>query len=246
MSYQGGKQRLGKKIHDSIIDIENQLTDVKLPYFEPFVGMGGVMRHFAQDNNRELYACDKNTDIILMWQAMQEGWKPPSACSKEQYNQLKQSNKPSAERGFVGSICSFGGNFFHAYRRSRIYSDYDDTNRGSLKVQQLAKEMKKVHFLSAQSYTEFDPQNMLIYCDPPYSKNKLSNKYFQNFDHQEFWTLMRNWSKNNIVIVSELSAPNDFIPIWKQPYEIYFNTSDHTDDSIKKKYVEQLFIFDVQ
>lgn len=70
-SYQGGKQRLGKKIYNIIKDIERQVSDEPLPYLEPFVGYCGVMKHFASDEGRECYASDANPDIIAMWKALQ-------------------------------------------------------------------------------------------------------------------------------------------------------------------------------
>ncbi len=89
-TYQGGKKRIGKKIYEVIKLIENDLyPDEKLNYFEPFIGMGGVMRHFGKENNRKLYACDYNKDLILMWKELQKGWKPPLECNKEKYERLK-------------------------------------------------------------------------------------------------------------------------------------------------------------
>ena len=66
--YQGGKSRLGRRIHDVIICIEDSLyeDDEPVDYFEPFVGMGGVMKHFGNYNDRELHACDYNEDKLLI------------------------------------------------------------------------------------------------------------------------------------------------------------------------------------
>jgi len=78
-AYQGGKKRIGKKIHDVIVLVEENLSPFKkLPYFEPFVGMGGVLRHFGKDNSlmgksgevRKLHASDVNIDLIMMWKAL--------------------------------------------------------------------------------------------------------------------------------------------------------------------------------
>jgi len=116
-TYQGGKKRIGKRIYQVIDMIEENLyQDVKLPYFEPFIGMGGVMRHFGKENDRELYACDYNKDLILLWKALQKGWKPPKKCSKETYEKLKNSKVNSAERAFIGIVASWGGIFFQNYR----------------------------------------------------------------------------------------------------------------------------------
>lgn len=58
--------------------------------------MAGVMKHFG-NQDRDLLACDINNDIILMWKAIQNGWKPPLKCSKIKYNKLKNSNVPSSK-----------------------------------------------------------------------------------------------------------------------------------------------------
>jgi len=57
---------------------------------------------------------------------------------------------------------------------------------------------------------------MTIYCDPPYKKcNFIAiRKNLLSFDTDMFWETMRKWSLDNIVIVSETEAPDDFIPIW--------------------------------
>ena len=46
---------------------------------------------------------------------------------------------------------------------------------------------------------------------------------------------MRDWSKNNIVIISEQNAPDDFEVIWEQPVS---RSIKATDKSIS---VEKLF-----
>lgn len=74
----------------------------------------------------------------------------------------------------------------------------------------------KVKFLKAQNYTNFNPSNMTIYCDPPYKDNNVQSEHFNNFDHNEFWDLMRKWAKNNLVLISEYTAPKDFEIVWEK------------------------------
>jgi DNA adenine methylase len=212
-AYQGGKGRLGERIYNVIKLVENDIVkDNILPYFEPFVGMGGVMRHFANENDRELYASDLNKDLILMWKALQKGWKPPLSCSLKEYNRLKDSPS-SAKRAFIGIVASYGTVFFNGYRLN--YTDKKDYLReGYNSLMKVVPMMKNVDFMKSTSYDEWDPKGYLIYCDPPYINNKLKSKYFQKFDHNYFWDVMRKWSKNNIVIISETMAPNDFKEIW--------------------------------
>lgn len=83
-------------------------------------------------------------------------------------------------------------------------------------IAQNEQVLKEVKFTN-KDYRELKPKNMLIYCDPPYKettypiKYRRDIKYYDKFDNDEFWEIMRIWSKNNIVIISETSAPTDFI-----------------------------------
>ena len=50
---------------------------------------------------------------------------------------------------------------------------------------------------------------------------------------------MRGWSKENIVIISELEAPEDFICVWKKEYSIPIHTHGVNKSN---SYSEKLFI----
>ena len=64
------------------------------------------------------------------------------------------------------------------------------------------------------------PKDKLIYCDPPYRvtkypiKYRTSTKEYDIFDNDEFWEIMRKWSKTNLVVISETTAPSDFVEVW--------------------------------
>jgi len=255
-AYQGGKKQIGKYIYQALLDLEDELYEDAetnpLPYFEPFCGMCGVLVHFAKDEERErdISACDINKDIIFMWKDLQKGWVPPSTCTKERYEELKYSKKHSAERGFIGVVCSFGAQFFRGNFRPKS-NQHDFVAAGKRGVLQAVSYMpkEKVNFLKSDSYDTFEPKGMLIYCDPPYRGNKVSNDTFENFDHDKFWNLMRKWSKKNIVVISEKQAPKDFISIWKKDYNVSFlsqkkekNSGSPHGANIKKKYIENLFV----
>lgn len=214
-AYQGGKGRIGRRIHDVIVLVEKDIEKgYRSSYFEPFIGMAGVMKHFAKDSiedKRQLYACDVNKDLILLWRAIQNGWEPPLECTKKEYERLKTA-KPSAKRAFIGIAASYGTVFFNGYRLDYNRNNYlREAYNGLMKV---ADIMQRVYFMEADSYDTWEPEGYLIYCDPPYDKNGLHSKYFQNFDHYKFWELMRKWSKKNIVIISESKSPKDFKKIW--------------------------------
>lgn len=236
-SYQGGKKRIGKRIHAVIAELERMLTgENALAYFEPFVGMAGVLRHFAVEPRRKVTACDANVDLIMMWQALQNGWKPPRTCTRAYYDELKHSKTHSPERAFIGTVASFGAIFFGPYRL-----DYNQATRNYLKegydaLMEIKPDIQRVRFLKARSYAKHHPTGKLVYCDPPYLNNRLNTQFFQNFDHDAFWETMRKWSCENLVVVSESSAPSDFKCIWE--------TQSYLKNSAKaeKYYPDRLFV----
>jgi DNA adenine methylase len=243
MSYQGGKQKLGKRIYEVLDIIEEYFEgENRLDYLEPFVGFCGVMKHFAiaSGGERKLTGCDANKDVIAMWKATQQGWKPPTTCTKKRYDDLRHSKKTSAERGFIGVACSYSGIFFVGYRGtqtfrsgsgSRTVSSAEMTGRS---VNKIANMIKNVKFKKCE-YQTLKPKNMLIYCDPPYASNNYQQSDFFHFDSDEFWGTMRDWSKDNIIVVSEYQAPNDFKAVWSSE----INVVHHGKTNVK---VEKLFV----
>ena len=109
-SYHGGKQKIGEKIASVINEYVSE--DVR-GYCEPFCGMLGVYRHIPYYFGDIIYkAGDYNTSLIMMWKKAQKGWIPPESCTKEEYLELKNEEKSSPERGFIGTVCSYGSIFF--------------------------------------------------------------------------------------------------------------------------------------
>ena len=214
-SYHGGKQRIGKKIAEIIYDESTAIEeeeDFKIRgYCEPFCGMLGVYQHIPElfkDHKPKLKykAGDQNKSLILMWKALQKGWKPPDICNKTEFTKLRNTSNPSAKKGFIGHQCSFGGKYFQGYAPRKA-------NNVSNKVQDIAHDLYNVSF-SNGLYTQFSNlKNYIIYCDPPYYKY---NKYYDEhnrqlkFDHDVFWEWCRKMAENNIVFVSEYKAPKDF------------------------------------
>lgn len=70
---------------------------------------------------------------------------------------------------------------------------------------------------------------------PPY-KNTTGFSNSKDFDYDMFWNIVRTWSLCDIVLVSEQSAPDDFIPIWEQ------KVSRSLDANNKKFVTEKLYI----
>lgn len=212
-TYGGGKSRLGKEISKVIEKIEEKY-DFEGDYFEPFCGLLGVGINFAK-KERSVLACDANTDLILMWKRLKRGWDLPKTCTKDKYDKLRETKRHSAEKGFLGIACAYSGIYFAGYR----VSDNNGNNffkRTRDGLNEMTNYLDYVKFLPSSSYDEFNPKGMTIYCDPPYINNKFKSEFFDNFDHEYFWETMRKWSKHNLVLISEYTAPNDFKTVWKK------------------------------
>ena len=69
--------------------------------------------------------------------------------------------------------------------------------------------------LTCCGYEDVTPLNKLCYVDPPYQS---TTKYgTQTFDSDRFWDIMRQWSLDNIVFISEYQAPRDFVLVASHP-----------------------------
>jgi len=229
-TYTGGKARIGKKIFQAISEYEKELTgNNDRPYLEPFVGMGGVLQHFAINHSREMVACDYQKCITSFWQEIQQGW-IPQKISREEYENIKIADKHDAEYAFAAYGCSFRGSYWTHY-----YEDVMDLSIKRIIKKDYARVMSSVNFLKNKCYSEHKPHGMLIYCDPPYKESNFDKrrKNLIDFDFDKFWETMREWSKYNIVIISERSAPDDF--------ESFFSL-DRFNTFNKKVITEHLFV----
>lgn len=93
--------------------------------------------------------------------------------------------------------------------------------------------------LKCCDYLDTHPKNAVVYCDPPYQGTKQYANAI-DFDYDLFWNTMRKWSENNIVIISEENAPNDFVCIWEQEVSRSIKAND------KSKSTEKLFMYNTK
>lgn len=149
---------------------------------------------------------------------------------------------PKALLGFVAYSCSFGGSWWNGFVgfNPRRGENYIKEAIGALKRQvSNTVNLDKSEFLHG-NYNAIDiPDNAFIYCDPPYSGTK---QYATDFDSETFWEWCRNIinEKENVkILVSEYSAPSDFVCIWSQV------TQDKMGSKQQNK-VEKLFIHNSQ
>ena len=95
--------------------------------------------------------------------------------------------------------------------------------------------LQDIHFETKDLY-DLDCEGYMIYIDPPYKDTKPYDSS-EHFDHYKVWEKVRELSKNNLVIVSEQNAPDDFNKIWSR------NTSRNCFGSELYEATENLFIW---
>lgn len=250
MKYLGGKQILGKYISPVLLQIWEIYKDQLKGYLEPFCGSLGVLKNMTHIN--KIHANDYHPDLIQLWKEVQSGkFVYPKSISEEEYNEAKLLESPNAHKAFVGFGMSFGGRFFGAYSQKYLNGKKEDFCKEMVNsLTRIAPKIQKVKFTN-KDYLTLKPENMLIYCDPPYEKTKFPIKYrrdvkkYDVFDNQEFWDTIRKWSKKNIVVVSETDAPDDFVEIWH--FERYRSAAQSSktrfaDSNSPTRKVEKLFV----
>ena len=248
MKYLGGKQKLGKHIAKVILEYSSKYNSDT--YIEPFCGALGVLIHMSP-YFKKVYASDYHCDLIEMWEGVKtDTFKPPNIISESRYKSIKEMESPNALKAFAGFGLSFGGRFFGSYAQKYTNGKKEDF----LKEAQNSLKKKRPYILNVNfkclDYKKLKPKKSIIYCDPPYAYNKHPIKYrrdtkeYDKFDNEEFWEIMRKWSKNNLVIISETKAPDDFIKIWEK--EKTNSASKATKTTLKNvdkiKLTEKLYI----
>ena len=224
MKYLGGKIRLGKHIAPILADLWRQNSYVA--YFEPFCGALGVMRSVLPLLNlsptARVIANDYHPDLIKMWEEVQRGtFRYPSEVSEDDYLKAKELQSPNALKAFVGFGLGFGGRFFGSFALKHANNKKEDfLKEMTNSLKRTAPFIQNVEFI-CKDYRAFQPKGMLIYADPPYKseqfpiKYRRDTKHYDKFDTDAFWETMRTWSQCNMVVISEMSAPSDFVEIWE-------------------------------
>lgn len=225
MRYLGGKSKTRKKIAAFLESVRKP----DQPYFEPFVGGAWVL----QEMTGKRIASDGSYPLIAMYKDLQNGWIPPEVLSEEEYQTLKKDADPyNGMRAFAGFGCSHSGKWFAGFARSGS-RNYCGNARNSL-LKQLPK-IKDVQFRYGV-YTDFSPIESLVYCDPPYHGTTQYGA-FSGFDHALFWQTMREWSKNNTVVISEYNAPDDFRCVLEVPTKTDLRVAGKKENRIEKLFM---------
>lgn len=226
MQYFGGKAKIAKYIVPYLEGVrkENQI------FVEPFVGGANIISHMS--GKRKAY--DFNEYLIEMYKGVQNGYELPDSLTEEEYRYIREhKDEDKVLTGFVGFGCSFAGKWFGGYARNKQNHNYCKASKNSLMKKM--STMVDVEF-DWRDYKSLFLKGCLIYCDPPYA-NTTKYTGVPDFDSEEFWNIMREWSKDNDVYISEYEAPDDFVSVLDIPTKT--NIRDKSDNVCSR--VEKLF-----
>lgn len=244
MRYQGSKNKLSKyivPILQSIID-ENKLNY----YIEPFVGSASIIEKIKCENK---IGSDINPELISLLKYMRDD--PllsiaPEDCSFEHYKDVRENrknitNKYSQEyTSLIGYAASYGGRYFdggygrHKAGSSNSRNVYKETVKN---MREHAPFLSGINFecVDYTCYNTTNYKNCLFYCDSPYINTK---KYpYQNFNQEQYYEWLRELSKNNFVIISEYTMPDDFECIWSKEVSVL----QKSDRVVGDKAIEKLW-----
>lgn len=196
-------------------------------YIEPMVGGASVACQMVPHFEHARLG-DNHVDLILMWQAVMSGWLPPESVDRDTYNELRAA-EPSALRGFVGYVCSYGGKWFGGYMaptgpRPLVPGGENPAAQG---VRSLQRKMPKLRgaWFTCCDYRDWAPEpGSVIYLDPPYGG--VQHHRGEAFDIDRLWQTARTWADRGVsVFVSEYKGASGFEPIWegKTPRKIEGN-----------------------
>lgn len=196
-----------------------------------------MMEHIKCKNK---IGSDNNEYLIAMWNDLQNGWTPPDIITKEMYEDIK-NNKDEYSKALVaiaGFCATYNAKWFGGYAgivktKINTYRNYYDEAIRNIIKQSL--NLMDVKFIN-EDYTYFtNYENCLIYCDPPYQGTTQYGSS-KNFNYDKFWQWVREVSKNNVVLISEYNAPDDF----KCVFEKTLTTT--LDKNSRKQDTEKLFL----
>lgn len=243
MKYMGSKSRIAKFIVPIIQSVIN--TNEMVHYIEPFCGGCNVIDKITCDRRT---ASDINPYLIALFKHLQNGGELIPCVTRDFYSLVRSDYNQHTglfddwQIGNVGFLASYNGRFFDGgyaqpgYEKTKNGSRYRDYYRET--SDNITKQMPQLESVIFEccDYRKINPVGAVIYCDPPY----VDTKQYANaraFDYTEFWSIMRKWSENNFVFISETTAPDDFIPLWKKAVVRTIKAKD------KMESTEKLFVF---
>lgn len=235
----GSKSRIAKEIVP-LIQYYIQESGF-FTYVEPFCGGCNIVDKI---DCKTRIASDRHYYLIELYKNLNLMEKLPKFVTKEHYSDVRDCfNKELGYFedwyiGAIGFLASYNGRFFDGgyaglvnTKTGTVRNYYDEAKRNLIEQ---APKLTGIEFVCSNYKQLSIDINNVVYCDPPY-KNTKQYGVSKNFDYSEFWDWVRQKSKDNIVLVSEHQAPNDFKCIWEAPIKRTIDNNKRVDT------VERLF-----
>lgn len=234
MQYMGGKSRISNDISAIINTYSKDKNFVSL-----FCGSCAIESKVIAKSK---ICNDGHEYLISLLSAVQNGYELPDVVTKEDYYKAKENkDEDKALTGFIGFGCAFGGKWFGGYAKNNSNTNYAKQSKNSL-LKKMETLKENTYFKNLDYKSVEIPLDSVIYCDPSYA-NTTGYSNSNTFTHQEFWDYMRILSQNNLVFISELKAPEDFIPIWQKTFKRVLDVDkDNVFDSLEKLFVHKSLI----
>lgn len=228
MVYMGSKSKYASQIVpilQKIIDKNN----IEI-YVEPFVGGANIIDKIKC---RHKFGFDKNQTLIALHQKGQQNPEEiPEHGSPEWWYKAKDEYRATEgkftndnhtlelwEIGAIAFFASFSnGGFSRGYAKNSSTRDYYNEAYRNFLTQIQSEQYKNITFNYIDDYSDIHLNaRSLIYCDPPYQNTKpYGYKFETGFDYERYWNWIREQSKQNFVVCSEQTFPEDFNIIWEQ------------------------------
>jgi site-specific DNA-adenine methylase len=203
MKYVGGKHTISKELCNFIMS----RVDTTKDFYDLFCGSCGIVKNMQF---KKVIANDIETDLYLFWK---DDFALDFFPNEIEYKSYKHDPNPSQKRCFYRFFMSYGGKSWGGYlERHCIYKDRNFFNEFKNSYNKIKPMLKNVEFYN-KSYLDFDMEDAVIYCDPPYEGTQ---GYGSSFDTNQFWERMKYLSQKNIVFISCEKHPDDFVVVWKK------------------------------
>lgn len=232
MKYMGSKARIKKHIVPIIQNIIEK-NNSKM-FIDCFVGGANIIDSIKCEKR---IGNDLSSPLIALWKGLQQG-REIKLYTRDEYNYIKNHKDEFDDftLGVVGFLHSYNAKYFGGYAgeittKTGVNRDYRIESINNIMKQR--EHIQDVMFVNKDYKEMKDIKGAVIYTDIPY---KSTTGYEGYFNHDEFYDWVREKSKENIVLISELQAPEDFVCIWEQ---VVTRTHNHKD---RFKSVEKLFV----
>lgn len=189
---------------------------------------------------RHKIGSDIDKYVIATLIGLRDGVIPPKEVSKEFYLDVKNNKDNYSDFlvGYIGYELSFGAKWFGGYVKRDDKKFRGDIYSYNACMKQ-TENLKDIEFKCCSFDTYKNLSGYVIYCDPPYRETTSYKQ--KNFDYELFYNWCRVMSKNNIVLISEYSMPDDFECIWERTTTVSLDSNKITGDS-KNIRTERLFV----